>query len=238
MSEAAADQQKCRSLRVCDIEINKTDSTGRNIEQIYTEIPPLYAVYRTSERVAVQYADDAEKAAEQRAFMASLNGVRSQITGLIDGWQRSKADRLKARAVKYNSRVAACLIMCLEGDKDHALPSLIEIKTEIYDERTSWGRFEYLISAFIVSIVLVGLFFLAKHWLPFPPDTGGLWLAGRAGTVGAFFSIAIAIRSRTVLTDLHRRDNIADAVLRIVIGVTAAGVLFLLLHSNLVRDFK
>ena len=52
-----------------------------------------------------------------------------------------------------------------------------------------------------------------------------LWAAAAVGALGAFFSIAIAIRGRTVLTDLHSRDNAADAVLRIVIGAIAAGLL-------------
>jgi hypothetical protein len=32
-----------------------------------------------------------------------------------------------------------------------------------------------------------------------------LWLSLAGGTIGAFFSIAIAIQKRTVLTDLYRR---------------------------------
>jgi len=40
-----------------------------------------------------------------------------------------------------------------------------------------------------------------------------------------------------VLTNLHRRDNLADAALRILIGIVAAGVLVLMLSSNLVPSF-
>jgi len=51
-----------------------------------------------------------------------------------------------------------------------------------------------------------------------------------------FFSIALSIRNRTVLTNLQRWDNVSDASLRIVIGVIAAGFLVLLLGSELLKD--
>jgi hypothetical protein len=44
--------------------------------------------------------------------------------------------------------------------------------------------------------------------------------------------------NRTVLTNLHRRDNLADAALRILIGIVAAGVLVLMLGSKLLPSFK
>ena len=77
-----------------------------------------------------------------------------------------------------------------------------------------------------------------KKISPFTTPSGNILLAARAGTVGAFFSIALAIRNRTVLTNLYRRDNFADATLRIVIGMIAAGVFILLLGSKLVPNFK
>jgi hypothetical protein len=95
-----------------------------------------------------------------------------------------------------------------------------------------------LISASIFSLIAIGVFtFLQHKYFRFPVPSGNIWLAARAGTIGAFFSIALAIRDRTVLTNLHRRDNLADAALRILIGIVAAGVLVLMLSSNLVPAF-
>jgi hypothetical protein len=131
------------------------------------------------------------------------------------------------------------LILCLEGDGVAALASLNDIKEDIIAERTSWGRFEYLISASIFSLISIGVFTLLQHkYFQFPVPSGNIWLAARAGTIGAFFSIALAIRDRTVLTNLHRRDNLADAALRILIGIVAAGVLVLMLSSKLLPNFK
>jgi len=223
---------------VADVKIRATDLTGNVILEVYVRASPQYAVYRTSDRVVIQFADDDTKAREQRQQLATLNLVRAQINGLISDWSKSRYARFREKAAKYESRVASALILCLEGDGVAALASLNDTKADIVAERTSWGRFEYLISASIFSLIAIGVFtFLQHKYFRFPVPSGNIWLAARAGTIGAFFSIALAIRDRTVLTNLHRRDNLADAALRILIGIVAAGVLVLMLSSNLVPSF-
>ena len=61
-----------------------------------------------------------------------------------------------------------------------------------------------------------------------------LWRASAAGAVGAFFSIALGIRGRTVLPDLLRTSNVMDAVLRVTIGFIAAAALVALLKAGLI----
>jgi len=223
---------------VADVKIRATDLTGNVILEVYVRASPQYAVYRTSDRVVIQFADDDTKARQQRQQLATLNLVRAQINGLISDWSKSRYARFREKAAKYESRVASALILCLEGDGVAALASLNDIKADIVAERTSWGRFEYLISASIFSLIAIGVFTLLQHkYFRFPVPSGNIWLAARAGTIGAFFSIALAIRDRTILTNLHRRDNLADAALRILIGIVAAGVLVLMLSSNLVPSF-
>jgi uncharacterized protein YukE len=235
------------SVGVEDIQLGKKDPTQMEIRQIYSKAPPRYAVYRTDERVAVQFADDAKLAATQRKNMASLNSLRSQINGLISDWSRSSRRRYRDKAEKYERRVAAALILCLEDDGETALAALNEVKSDVTAERTSRGRFEYLIAASLVSGAAVALFLLIHALLIssasfLDPERAGhlghLMLAAEAGTLGAFFSIALAIRNRTVLTNLHRWDNISDAVLRIVIGVIAATILVSMLGADILSDFK
>jgi len=224
---------------VDDVTIAAADLTGKVIEEVYVKVSPQYAVYRTSDRVVIQYADDDHKAAEQRQNMAPLNLVRAQISGYISGWTKSKFTSFKEKSAQYEGRVASALILCLEGDGVAALASLNDIEADIMAERTSWGRFEYLISASIFSLIAIGVFTLLQHkYFHFPEPSGNIWLAARAGTIGAFFSIALAIRGRTVLTNLQRRDNLADAALRILVGIVAAGVLVLMLSSKIVPSFK
>ena len=67
------------------------------------------------------------------------------------------------------------------------------------------------------------------------PNAGDdLLLAGQAGLVGAAFSIALAVRSRTVALDTDRWSNAFDGLLRLAIGTLSGGVLLLLLSSGLV----
>ena len=224
---------------VDDVKIGERDLTECEILKIFTKVRPQYAVYRTRDRVSVQFADDENVASQQRKDMSTLNLTRAQITGLIDGWSRSRWELFKAKAKKFEGRTATALVLSLEEDSGAALASLNDTKADIIAERSSWGRFEYLISASLLALLAIIVFtFVQRKIYPFTTPSGNIWLAARAGTVGAFFSIALAIRNRTVLTNLYRRDNFADATLRIVIGMIAAGVLILLLGSKLVPNFK
>ncbi|KMZ13949.1 hypothetical protein BHUM_02284c [Candidatus Burkholderia humilis] len=221
-------------LTVDEIKLRGEDLTQQKILQIYYKAPLLFAVYATEKRVMVQYADDNVLEARQRSDMATLNGLRTQISGLIDGWQNHSNHKKRCKAAKYNARVAAALNLCLEGDGMNELSALQEVKADIVDERASWGRFEYLMSALAAAIMLCLLLFDAE-W-NFGVQRGGargMCHAAQAGASGAFFSIAIAIRQRTVLTDLRWVDNAADAALRITISVIAAAVLWLLLRTNI-----
>jgi hypothetical protein len=59
-------------------------------------------------------------------------------------------------------------------------------------------------------------------------------LSSAFGCLGAMFSIAIAIRGRTVQTDLRFRDNLLDAALRMLIGAISAYLLLTLARSRIV----
>jgi len=219
---------------VADVAVGRMDSANKKILCVYAKVSPQYAVYLTQGRIVVQYADDPKVAEAQRKDMASLNALRMQIEGLIDGWRSSRLAAYRRKAKRYDGRLAAALIVCLESDGVTAHASLSDIKDDLVAERTSWGRFEYLIAASIASLFAITLFFcIQRQAFPFNLPAGDLWLAARAGTVGAFFSIALAIRTRTVLTNLRRQDNFADAILRIVIGIVAAGVLLLIIKAGM-----
>jgi multisubunit Na+/H+ antiporter MnhB subunit len=86
------------------------------------------------------------------------------------------------------------------------------------------------------AAVLIGLLFLVSRFYPFEEASSNLWLAGKAGLVGAAFSIALAIRGRTVALDTDLIDNVTDGTLRLLIGVVAAGVLLLLLASGILPN--
>lgn len=227
-------------MHVEEIRLNGEDATSAQILAVYAKLPPEYAVYRTKERVLIHYADEPQLEVEQRSRMAQLNIIRGEINGLIDGWRHDGRSRYKARADRYDRRVADALVVALEGDQESARSILQDIKQEVVDERSSWARFLYLMSAFGTVAGMIALIaFFTSPWFSralfdMPAATMDLWRGAAAGALGAFFSVAISIRRRTVLTDLQARSNALDAGLRVIMGVLAATILIAFLRSGAV----
>lgn len=219
--------------QVDTIKLNGRDTADRLIEEVYYKSPLKFAIYRTSERVTIQYADDSSEAEAQRSKMASVNPLRSQIAGLIDGWNKGDCEEDRHCAAQSNARVAAALNqMLLEKDEAGAKFALEGVRDDVIAKRTSRGRVQYVRSALITAVGLCVAFWIAKAMYGAYSPTGAIWLAARAGAVGALFSIAINIRERKVQLDLNGRDNYADAALRVFVGAIGAGALTCLLHSD------
>lgn len=219
---------------VADLNLNQPDAMGAVVIIMYGRKPPDYAVYGTEDRVLVQFADTDDKASEQRKNLARLNPVRGEINGLIDGWRRSKKPRLAAKAARYDRRVGDALVVAFEGDVTGAELLLREIKQNIADERVAIARFWYLLAAFGVGVVCMLLLASASWWFDPVGAKRDLFHAAMTGAIGAFFSISLAIRSRTVLPDLQWVSNMMDAMLRIVIGLIGGGVLMALVAADVV----
>lgn len=229
------------SFPVSRIQLNADDANGLKVQTIYARFDPRYAVYRTEERVTIQFADDPKLESDQREKIAPLSPLRGEINGLLDGWRTSRRKRFKSAALRYDRRVADTLIVALEGDVNSALQILPQIRDDVVAERKSLARFKYLVCAAATAAVLalIASFatsdFAQAHslFVPYGPYTANTWLAVAAGTLGAFFSIARGISSRSIHTDLQMIDNIIDAIVRVVIGAIAAIVLQALLDANL-----
>ena len=219
-----------------EVKLGATDDSENPIKIIYAFDRKHYAVYGTAIRLGVQYSDDPKDARVQRLRLAKIQVLRGQVNGLIDGWRSSKRNR--AKAARFDRRGADAIVMALEGDVDDARVALAELKQDIVEDRTSWARFYYLIASGLLAAAAVLIAFTATSKLNdrslgiFACDTWPLFFAGAAGAIGAFFSIAIAIHNRTILTDQNLRDNFADAFLRILIGVLSAVALMCLLYSG------
>jgi len=217
---------------------DKDDSTGAKIETVYAKVVPLYAVYRTAERVIVQYADDDALGSEQRRALIESNPVKGEINGLIDGWRKSKSESQRSRARLFDRRVADALVVALQGDGAHALELLTDTKRDIVAERTSIARTSYLFTSCAMTALLVLIFgaFYVRDAATRGADGffDSMCLSAAVGALGAFFSIALAIRGRQIGTDLQWRDNHTDALLRVVIGAISGMVLYWLLHAKIV----
>lgn len=155
-------------------------------------------------------------------------------------WRPARREELYKRAIRYDRRVADAVVTALENDLTTARWLLAEVKNDIISERTSIARWSYLkLASFLVVLAVAAMVFLSK-WGPaalnFGSDLNQVWTAISGGTIGAFFSIAIGLKGRTVLIDLQNRDNAADAILRILIGAIAGGILLCMLVSGLLAN--
>ena len=228
-------------MNVADLEEKKDDALGVRIEAFYARNPPYYAVYRTFERVAVQYADAPETSAAQRKAFTQINPLRGEINGLIDGWRNPRGPlkiELRQKALRYDRRVGDALAVAFEDDIDGAVALLTEIKQAVVSERTAWARLEYVAVSLLIGALIIGGLEIAiafPDWGIFRFADSDMLHAAATGALGAFFSIALAIKDRTVLPDFQRLANWTDAALRMVIGIIAATVLMALIKAGVVN---
>lgn len=217
----------CR-LRVEDIAIGVVDARQQTVTEVFVAKPPEYAIYLAGD-VVIQYADDPVAEQQQRQNLRPLASLRAEINALLRGWRQPAA---------YYWKLAYGLQLALDGDSAAALDALKTARTDLLGERSAAGRLEYLLWTVAAGIaMLIGLSILDKLY-PFAARSSDIWLAGKAGLIGAGFSIALAIRNRSVGLDIDRLDNIVDATLRLGIGVISAGVLLLLLATGVVPNVK
>ena len=217
-----------KALTLEDIRVGNVDGRGNRITLIYVAQVDEYAIYQAGE-VMVQYADDPGKAQVQRKSILPISALRAEVNALAEGSQcRNIADR----------QLAYGLQLALDGELDGAKATIVAAKTAILAKRAASGRFQYLKWSFATAALLTVLLFLASRLYPFAAASSDLWLAAKAGLIGAVFSIALGIRGRTVALDTERLDNITDGALRLLIGIIAAGVLLLLFASGMAPSLK
>lgn len=103
------------------------------------------------------------------------------------------------------------------------------------------ARTDYVLFAAASAVAVIVIVFITSPYFSRAFDrlllsgAGELWLGGGMGATGAWFSIAVGIRSRSILTDLQTRDNRVDAALRILIGAISGAILVALLRSGFVQ---
>jgi hypothetical protein len=217
-----------RSFMLQDIQIGKLDGRGHPITYIYAVQSEEYGIYQAGE-VMVHFADDPGKAQAQRKSMLPVSSARAEVNALAQG--------LACREV-CDRQLAYALQLALDGDMDGAKATVAAAKAFVLAKRAARGRFQYLKWSFGTAAILIGLLFLASRFYPLQPASSDLWLAAKAGLIGAAFSIALAIRGRTVALDIDLLDNLSDGTLRLLIGMISAGVLLLLLASGILPSLK
>ena len=216
------------AFQLKDIQVGKTDGRGLKITQIYAVQTGDYAIYQAGE-VMVQFADDTIRAQALKKSILPVSSSRAEINSLLVG--------LACREI-CDRQLAYALQLALDNDLEGAKATAASLKATLVAQRAARGRFQYLKWSYGTAALLIGLLFVASRFYPEPAASDNVLLAAKAGLVGAAFSIALAIRGRTVALDTDLLDNVTDGTLRLVIGVISAGVLLLLFASGILPSLK
>lgn len=229
------------AFRVADIAENQPDSNGTPVLEIYGRSTGRYAVYRTAKRVMIQFADDDIEGANQRAALTPIARLRTDVEVLIDALRDDPSPGQQAKVARNEKRLGEALKTALQADLQQSLTILEEAKADMTEDRASDIRTRHLLYAAYATLALIVLSrILSGDWFggafgKFDPVvTEYYWTAAAVGAVGAFFSIVLSIRARTIPIDLQFWDNVTDAVLRVFVGATSAVLLIALLKANVV----
>lgn len=229
-----------RKLKVSDIEPGGHDETQSPINCVYSINDPLYAIYGTDTRVSVQFADEPLQQRQQRADFAALAPLRGEINGLVDGWRTSADERLLAKVKRYDRTVADALVVALTRDCASAQGILRQIRDDLVADRTSLSRLYYLLTAggaaaFLILSCSAGAWIALHDHIDFWGDTNPLWMGAGTGSIGAFFSIALALHTREFKPEQRWLDNVIAAVVRVLIGAIAGTMLVALISIHMVN---
>jgi hypothetical protein len=219
-----------RDLRVTDIRKGQLDCRGEEVEFVYVRRRNLFAIYRSSGRILVQYADDEKEARTQVANIAELLPLRDRLQYLVRDMDSPDA---------YQWQIAESLRLALDGQKEAAKHMMQGAIDNITAMGVSQGRTTYLLYAGLSVMVVIALLVTAAAAIVIVKggDPGfaldSLMQATGSGAIGALLSTAIALRARTLSIDGGWKSNIVDSAARIMIGVISGAVLYLVLASGL-----
>ncbi len=236
----AADRSKDsgdREVQVADIKKGQLDARGEKIDFVFFRRRD-FVIYRSGGKILVQYADQEATAKNQISNTAELLPLRGRLQYLVKDM---------AAPTAYHWQIAEALRLGLDGQKDAAKSTLQAAIDDINATRLRKGRTAYLVYA--GAMVLGALAMLCGvagtiwfGWQATPDQVAKglkhLMMATGSGAMGALLSTAIALRARTVATDLDLKSNAVDSAVRIMIGVISAAVLYLVLDSNLLDEVK
>jgi hypothetical protein len=180
------------------------------------------------EGVQAQLSSKPEMRQKQLRNLLPLGTERAKLRALLSGWPRRES---------YDYSIATALQLALDGDGDpssvkNALGTLSDAKASISSEREIAGRGQWASYAILFGAIGFVLLDIARHNLFH--QTGNFWLGTQAGVLGAMFSIAIGISSRTVAPNTNASSNLTDSILRLLIGAISGGTIVLVSSTGLV----
>jgi len=218
---------------VAEIVPGAKDSGGETIESVYFKRGPHYAIYRRGipPQVVVAYSDTSSEADQQIATISILLPLRGHLLHLMN-------DLPPKMQENYRAQVADALRLGLENQVGTASALLADAAQDALALQARIGRLVYLQWAGMAILPALILILIGGYYVPEAPGVHLLLMSAGAGAIGAFLSIAIAIRARSVAIEGDRKANALDAAVRVAIGMISAAVLFLVLNSGVVTSIN
>lgn len=230
-------------LSVDEIQVGQKDAGGHLVEQVFHKVSGVYAVYFAAGAVRVHHADDPVLAEKQRQVLAPIVSLTSDVDMLVANWRKLSdwgvtrwffaERRAQAKAEYFTWRIADGMALSMQWHPDAAVGLLERSKEDVLAERRAKARYYHLVLAFVLAAAAVLLGFRDSIWPTARPGWSMVRMMAGAGALGAFFSIATGLKSRTIKIDLNYFENILDAVLRVLIGVIAGMVMGWLVFSGI-----
>lgn len=217
-------------MMVDAIKVGELDSAGNPITAVYAKVSGIYAIYCAGAHVMVHFADSEKLGVEQRLCLVAVNDMRGKIEELVCDLLSQGDTEGKNIVTDIRRHLAFGLQIALQGQKEIALLRLTRLHARLVDQKESSARLYYLLSTFAILLAVIALSWFATSPM-FIDDIGSnrpiylLWIAFAVGGVGAFFSTAIAVRSRNIRSATVLRDNLIDGGLRVLVGAISAVIL-------------
>ena len=220
-----------RRLDLSTICVHTKDENDKSIEKIYA-VRDNYAIYRADDEVCVLYSDKAGLRDRQFESVTAISCKHYELDYITKGLPGRKY---------FLGQIAVALRIVVEKGEDaekfrRAREVLDHAISAASEERARIGRRLYLRYAAEYALVLAFvLLAIAFGAVQFPSSAAIAELPAAVGSaaLGALFSIAIALRGRTVAPDQDTRANRSDALLRILVGALSGGALILMLTSKI-----
>lgn len=222
---------------IAQLERFRPDATGTTVVDIETRLDGLFAVYYTEERVMIQFSDDQALGADQRKALAPVSAKRAEISALLSELRNSGKPARVAAERSLRRDLGASLAQCLRGELAEGEASLDKLLKKLTDHRNSRGRLRFVLTAFVAGLaMMIFAAIFTSGMINYQPDDAArtLWYAGCVGIVGAFFSVAIAVRDRSLEADRVTLDTTLDAALRMFVGALGGALLLALIQSGAV----
>lgn len=225
-SGLVGDPTRAKSMSLAEVRTGRPDKRGLDILDVYWAVAD-YKIYRTERGISPHFSDDEEKAGEQRQRYMNIGPQLSRLNGMLNVGYIGDAEPF------FNREIARAVAQALEGNAAKAAETLTQLEARASKSWQISARTEYITACGVVTLLAtlawllrlsVGQGLTALPVLQFQVMALGAW--------GAFLSVAIGLSNLEVDPHASSRYNLLTGVLRILVGMLGAMILYFVLMSE------